>query len=573
LIYDFQNNAHRNKKICFYEYICAKQQIMKLKIFCLGLLATIFANSTSAQKRKSIPSDKPQLIIGIVIEGMRYDYIYRYWDNFGEGGFRRLIEEGAVCRNANYSYMLTQTSPGYATIATGCNPITHGIVSNEWYMQLQEQRIGSVFDAKEKSIGTQNDSYKFSPRNILTTTFTDELQIFNNKNSKVMSISLNPASAILAAGHMGNAAYWFDDVSGNWVTSSYYADSLPRWLTDFNAKRFPDMYIEKDWLPMLSADKYRAGSEKGKSRNTGFTDDHVLGKKINSFMKKNKQYSRLKANPSGNTLTKDLCVNVIMNENLGQDETTDYLNVAFTASDYVSNACGPNSVELEDLYLRLDKDLEHFLQFIDENVGKNNTLIYLTSDHGASNNPTHLQENNIPAGFFNADRAVMLLGTYLNAKYDKGKWVSAYHNNQIYLNHNLIESSGISLQEFENTVCNFMLQFSGVADAVSASTLRSTTFTNGAMAKMQNSFNPKRSGDVIICLEPGWIEQSSGVSSSNSGYNYDTHVPLIWYGWKIKRTRINQPVDMRDIAPTIANFLDIPFPNGTSGNVIEGLIQ
>ena len=214
---------------------------MNLKHFFVGAFAVLFlAEPAMAQKRKSIPSDKPQLIIGIVVEGMRYDYIYRYWDNFGNGGFRKLIEEGAVCRNANYSYMLTQTSPGYATIATGCNPLTHGIVSNEWFMQLQEQQVGSVFDAKEKCIGANADNANYSPRNILTTTFTDELKLFNNGHSKVISVSLNPASAILPAGHMGDAAYWFDDVSGNWVTSSYYADSLPVWLKEFNGKNSAD---------------------------------------------------------------------------------------------------------------------------------------------------------------------------------------------------------------------------------------------------------------------------------------------------------------------------------------------
>lgn len=546
---------------------------MKSKLFIFGTIATLLLScqTLSAQKRKAIPSDKPQLIIGIVVEDMRYDYIYRYWDNFSDGGFRRLIEEGTVCRNANYNYMLTQTAPGYVTIATGCEPIVHGVVSDDWYVQLQEQSVNAVFDAKEKTIGADVEKANYSPRNILTTTFTDEMKLFNNNRSKVVSVSLNPMSAILPAGHMGDCAYWFDDASGLWVTSSYYADSLPGWVNEFNGKKFPDMYIEKDWLPLLSLDKYRAGSEKGKSKSAGFTDDNVLGKKISGILKKTKQYSKLKSNPLGNSLTKDFCVNAIVNEELGQDEYTDYLSVAFTASSDVSRACGPNSVELEDLYIRLDRDLEHFLQFIDENVGKSNVLIYLTSDHGTSYNPALLQSNNIPAGQFNSDRAIMLLGTYLNALYDKGKWVTAYYNNQIYLNHNLIESAGINLQEFETAVCNFMLQFSGVANAVSASTLKSTTFTDGTMCKMQNSFNPKRSGDVIVYLEPGWIEQGNGVSDSNSGYNYDTHVPLIWYGWKVKRQRIGKSVDMRDIAPTIANFLDIPFPNGTTGNVIEEL--
>ena len=548
---------------------------MKSRFFAASLLAALVLTSPAlmAQKRRNIPSEKPQLIIGIVVESMRYDYIHRYWDNFGEGGFRRLIGEGALCRNANYNYMLTQTSPGYATIATGCEPIVHGIVSDAWYVQLQEKNIGAAFDEKVKPVGAEIEKGTYSPRNILTTTFTDEMKLFSNNRSKVFAVSLNPTTAVLPAGHIADAAYWFDDASGLWVTSSYYADSLPAWVNEFNGKKFPDMYIEKDWLPLLPPEKYRAGSERGQSKNAGFSGDNVLGKKINSLLKRTKHYSKLKSNPAGNSLVKDFCVNAIVNEELGQDDDTDYLSIAFSASADVSSACGPNSVELENLYIRLDRDLEHFLQFIDENVGRNNVLIYLTSDHGTSYNPAMLQANNIPAGTFNADRAVMLLGTYLNAKYDKGKWVSAYHNNQIYLNHNLIETAGMKVQDFESVVCDFMLQFSGVANAISASTLKSTTFTDGIMRQMQNSFNPKRSGDVIICLEPGWIAQGSGVSSANSGYNYDTHVPLIWYGWKIKRTRLNQNIDIRDIAPTIANFLDIPFPNGTTGSVIEGLVQ
>ena len=224
------------------------------------------------------------------------------------------------------------------------------------------------------------------------------------------------------------------------------------------------------------------------------------------------------------------------------------------------------------MYVRLDKELEHFLQFIDDNLGKNTVLIYLTSDHGTSYDPQLLQKSNIPAGQFNSDRAIMLLGTYLNALHDKGKWVSAYHNHQIYLNRNLIESAGLKLADFEREVADFMLQFTGVANVVTSSTMVSTDFSQGVFARMQNSFNQKRSGDVIINLEPGWIEQGDFLSTANSAYNYDVHVPLIWYGWKIKRARLNQSIDQKDIAPTISNFLDIPYPNGTTGSVIDGLL-
>ena len=226
---------------------------MKVKILAVSLTAAfiLWGPALMAQKRKNIPSEKPQLIIGIVVESMRYDYIHRYWDNFGEGGFRRLIGEGAFCRNANYNYMLTQTSPGYATIATGCEPIVHGIVSDAWYVQLQEKNIGAAFDEKVKPVGAEIDKGTYSPRNILTTTFTDEMKLFSNNRSKVFAVSLNPTTAVLPAGHIADAAYWFDDASGLWVTSSYYADSLPTWVNEFNGKKFPDMYIEKDWLPLL----------------------------------------------------------------------------------------------------------------------------------------------------------------------------------------------------------------------------------------------------------------------------------------------------------------------------------
>jgi hypothetical protein len=541
-------------------------------LLTLAVINVLSVGDIDAQKRKPMPTERPQLIIGIVIEDMRYDYLFRFWDNFGEGGFKKLIEEGSLCRNASYNYMLTQTAPGFATIATGCEPVVHGVVSDDWYLQLQDQTVNAVFDAKEKPVGSNQAKANYSPRNLLTTTFTDEMKLFNNNRSKIISVALNPAPAILSAGHMGNAAYWFDDESGQWITSSYYMDTLPGWVDTFNLKKFPDLYLQREWLPMLAEERYRAGSEKGQSNTTGFAGDNTFGKTINSFLKKEKQYTRLKSTPFGISLTKDFAISAIVDEKLGQDDYTDYLSIAFTPTANVSQACGPNSVELEDMYIRLDRELEHFLQFVDENLGKNSVLIYLTSDHGSSYDPEKMIKANIPAGEFNSERAIMLLGTYLNALHDKGKWVSAYYNHQIYLNHSLIESAGLKLADFEREVADFMLQFTGVANVITASTLISTDFSQGIFNRMQNSYNQKRSGDVIINLEPGWIEQGNYCSTANSGYNYDIHVPLIWYGWKIKRARLNQAIDLRDIAPTLSNFLDVPFPNGATGHVIDGLL-
>ncbi len=542
-----------------------------IKPVLISILIIFFANLATAQKRKDIPPDKPTLIIGLVIEDMRYDYLYRFWDNFGEGGFKKLIAEGTLCKNANYNYMLTQTAPGFATLATGCEPTVHGIVSDYWYQRIKKLNTYSVFNEKTKTVGVDNDIFPYAPTNILTTTFTDELKLFNNSKSKVIGISIKPEGAVLAAGHLGNSAYWFDDETGKWITSTYYCDSLPTWVNTFNDKKFPEIYIERDWLPMLSLESYQSGAHQGNSNAIGFSSENKFAKRISGFLKKDRVYAMLKTTPFGITLTKDFAISAILNEDLGKDEFTDYISIGFSATSRVSESCGPNSIELEDMYIRLDRELEHFLTFIDEEFGKHNVLVYLTSDHGTAYNPEELKMQGIPAGEFNGERAVMLLGTYLNAIYDKGKWITAYHNKQIYLNRRLIEDSDLKLNEFQDVVAQFMIQFTGVANIITATTLEQSHFSDGVFSYMQNSYNQKRSGDIIINLEPGWIEKGNYISTANSANRYDTHVPLIWYGWKIKRSKISRAIYMEDIAPTISNFLDIPFPNGCTGSVITEL--
>jgi len=541
--------------------------------FSILVLVSILANPLQllAQKHKGIPPEHPQLVIGIVIQDMRYDYLYRFWDNFGDGGFRKLIDEGTLCKNATYNYMLTQNAPGLATIVSGCEPAIHGIVSDNWFQRLQSKKEDAIYDEKEKTIGPNPDGYHFSPGNLLTTTVFDELKLFNNFRSKVVSVSLEANGAIIPAGHLGDEAFWFDDATGKWVTSTYYADSLPTWVKQFNDKNFPDIYLERDWLPMLSLEHYRNGALKGLSKSTGFASENKFAKKISGFIKKGHEYGALEANPFGISLTKDFAISAIVDDSLGMDEYPDFLNITFSPTAKVSQACGPNSIELEDMYIYLDRELAHLLQFLDDNFGKQTVLIYLTSDHGTAYDPNQLIDARIPAGVFNSDRAIMLLGTYLNAIYDKGKWVSTYQDRQIYLNRQLIEDAGLKLNEVQETVSRFMIQFTGVANAATSITLEETHFTQGVFSAMQNSYNQKRSGDVLLNLEPGWIEKGDYLTSSGSANNYDVHVPLIWYGWKIKRNKISRSVDMRDIAPTLSNFLDIPFPNGCTGSVIDEL--
>ena len=543
--------------------------LLKSYLFVFSLILTI--NTVLAQKRKIIITEKPSLIIGIVIEGMRYDYIYKYWDNFNENGFKKIIDKGTLCKNANYNYFLTQTAPGITTIATGCEPTFHGIVSDYWYQRIKNNSTYSVFNTKVKTTGTNIDIYPFAPSNILTTTFSDELKLFNNNKSKVIGISINPESAVLSAGHLGNYAYWLDDISGNWITSSYYCDSLPKWVNKFNNKKIPDVYVNREWLPLLSTNKYRDGEKSGKSKEIGFSSDNKFAKRIARHNNKNNPYSSLKATPYATTLTKDFAISTIINENLGKDKYTDYLSIDFSSTSNVSKYCGVNSIELEDMYIRLDRDLGHLLNFINETIGLHNVLIYLTSDHGTSYNPEELKTHNLPSGVFNSDRAIMVLRTYMNAIYGQGKWVKAYHNKQIYLNRNLIEDTKLNLSEVQDVVSKFILQFNGVSNTITSSVMDKTHFNTGMFSYMQNSYNQKRSGDIFINLEPGWVENNKNSTFANSAYKYDTHVPLIWYGWQIKKGSISNLINIEDIAPTISNLLEIPLPNGCTGKIIEDL--
>jgi predicted AlkP superfamily pyrophosphatase or phosphodiesterase len=539
------------------------------------LLIIVFGSSLYAQKSSRIPSEKPKLIVGIVVEQMRYDFIYKYLDKFGEGGFKRLLNEGTECKNANFNYLFTQTSPGHATIATGTNPSHHGIVAEEWYVRLKNKVVGSVEDEKESTVGGSFDAGKMSPRQLLTSTIGDEIRLSSLMKSKVFGVSLQGKSAILSTGQTANAAYWFDDASGAWVTSSFYKQNFPSWVKEFNDKKIADLYLTQPWemkLPLADYldrclpddNKYELGIE-GKK-----TFPYLLSQ-IPIIDKNKKKFSLLRYTPYGNTYTKDFAISTIVNEQLGKDDYSDLLMVSFSATEYIGQNFGPQSIELMDAYVRLDADLEHFLTFIDQELGKQNVLVFLTSDHGVAHNPDYLADQGIPVGYFSQTAALSLLRSYLNVVYGKGDWIKSYYAQQLYLNQDLIEDSKLKLEDVQQKTAQFLLQFTGVANTISASTLQTIYFPSGVFSKMQNSFNQKRSGDVFINLEPGWIEKNGSPVSHNSAYSYDSHVPLLWYGWKVKRSSIFDPVDIADIAPTISYFLNIAQPNASVGIAIKGL--
>ena len=549
----------------------------KLKTIILLIFSLLFfLNNSFAQNRRAIAPEKPKLIVSIVVEQMRYDFLDRFYNQFGPDGFKRLLLEGSLYKNAHLNYMFTQSAPGYASIYTGTTPSVHGIVADQWYKSLSENRVESTKNKRYKTIGSASLYGQQAPKQIITSTISDELKLVN-KNSKVISIGLEAQAAVISGGHLADASYWLDEQTGKWITSSYYSDSLPTWVKNFNEKENYKRYLDRKWETLKPLKQYTKSRSDTTEYETGFGMNlnvfpYDLAK-ISNIKGNYPDYSILKTVPYGNSYTKDFAIQTIVNEDLGKDAHTDFLMLNFTPSKEISNRFGPLSVEVEDTYLRLDEEISHLLKFLDQEIGKHNVLVILTSNHGVAYAPKYLEERKIPAGNFKSTYSIALLKSYLNASYGKGDWVKLYYNQQIYLNRLLIEDSKLDLEDVQQKIVDFMIQFDGIANAVSSTTLMRSEFNKGMYQKMQNSFNQRRSGDVMLNLKPGRLEDITLTSSSNSPYVYDTHVPLIWYGWRIKRQEISEEVHISDIAPTISLLLNISKPNGSTGKTLTGLVK
>ncbi|MFO7851890.1 MAG: alkaline phosphatase family protein [Bacteroidota bacterium] len=547
----------------------------------ISLFSTLFfvLVHQSYPQNAYIPPEKPRLVIGIVIEQFRYDFIDKSWDMFSEGGFKRLINEGTFCKNASYDFFLTQSAPAHATLATGTVPRHHGIVADNWYIPLREEIIYCTSDRGVNPVGGSFERGLHSPGHLLSSTFGDELKMATGGRAKVYGIGLKEHTAILASGHSADAAYWYDNVTGTWMSSTHYLDSLPAWLNDFNSMLLADTYLDKTWNPLFDLEEYKVCLPDTNKYESGIDGRSVFPydlKKMSTeggIFSKRRDYSFLGKVPASDTYTADLAIRLIEEEGLGEDDITDLLTLTFSATDNIGHNFGPSSVEMADAILRLDRNLEHFLDYVNEKIGKKNVLIYLTSAHGLAEIPDVLRDKKIPAGYFRHNQAMALLKSYFNVKYGQGNWVKGYYEKQVYLNHTLIEDSGLELSEIQRTAARFLTQFTGVSTAVSGSVLADNEFTTGHFAKMRNSFDPLRSGDVIINLKPAWVENDIRVTNHNSVYEYDSHVPLIWYGWKVNRSSITRKVSMNDLAATLSALCKVPFPNACTGEPMTELYR
>jgi predicted AlkP superfamily pyrophosphatase or phosphodiesterase len=543
----------------------------------LIMLASFF-NGVSGQGAY-LPPEKPKLIIGIVVEQLRYDHIERFRDRFSDNGIKRLINEGTYFKNASFEYMLTQSAPGHATIATGAEPSSHGIPSDNWYVPLRNELIYSTKDAQVNPVGGSFESGLHSPVNLQASTFSDELKMATNQKAKVFSVGIKESASILSGGHASDGSFWFDNTTGTWMSSSYYLDSLPGWINDFNALNHAESYLSNSWELFRSKENYNDCLPDSNKFEAGFGSVNYFPYDLKKIRSKEvtgpkDNFSLLRETPFANSLTTSFAMRLIERENLGRDDITDYLSICYSATDYIGHRFGPSSVEMGDAILRLDDEIRYLLSYLNDSIGKRNIVVYFTSSHGISEIPSVLEYNRIPSGYFRQNQAVQLLRSYMNAVYGEGDWIKGYSERQVFLNRTLIEDARLPLDEVQKKVTRFLVQFTGVAAAYPYSAFESNDFGDGNLKRIMNNFNPQRSGDVIITLNPGWVEKEGDyVTNHNSPYEYDSHVPLIWYGWAINRENVTRKVNMADIAATLSSLCKVPYPNACTGQPLIELLR
>ncbi len=535
--------------------------------------------------------DRPRLIVGIVVDQMRYDYLYRYYSSYGSDGFRRLLREGFSCENTLFNFAPTYTGPGHAAIYTGTTPSVNGIIANDWFDRRWNKNRYVTTDTTVWSVGTPKSdarSGRHSPRVLLSSTITDELRLAFAMRSKVVSICLKDRGSILPAGHFPNACYWFDDQTGNWITSTYYPDSLglPAWVQAFNEQRRAHRYLDGVWdkLHQLTYAesfenwlKYKAGNYRPMSLVSPREFPYNLRYWRDSLYQRY-GYSLLRFVPEGNTFTVDFALEAIEKMELGQDDIPDMLCLSFSTPDYCGHQFGIHAEEVQDVYLRLDREVARLLAFLDERLGKEKVLVFLTADHGAAETPHHLSDLQAPAGVFAESRLKDTLNVLLRARLPEASGsrqpVQAIYNQQIWLDRSL-QSAGRTRDIAIEVVKRYLRQQPGIYDVLTVEEAMRLPAEYPFIAEIRRGLHPKRSGDMLFLLEPGWHPDDEyfgkGGTTHGSPYPYDTHVPLVWYGWKIRPGQTVEPVSITDIAPTLAALLHIMRPNGCTGRVIEDL--
>ncbi len=522
----------------------------------------IAANVVKAQQIQ-----RPKLIVGIVVDQMRWDYLYRYYDRYSAGGFKRMMNQGFSCENTFIPYVPTITACGHSAIYSGSVPAITGITGNYWWDREQMKSVYCTEDGSVNTVGSSSSLGKMSPKNLLVTTICDELRLATNFRSKVVGIAIKDRGGILTAGHSANAAYWYDNTTGDWITSTYYMNELPGWVNDFNRQKLVDKYYQQGWQLLYPANTYvqsTADEKKYEAKPFGETFPYDLKK----FAGKN--FGILPVTPFGNNFTTEFAKATIIGEKLGADDITDLLAISFSSPDYIGHTFGPNSIEAEDGFLRLDKELGSLFNFLDTKVGKGKYTVFLSADHGAAQVPEFMQENKLPGGRVFMMTVTGKLNKALKDRYNIDNIIVSDENYQVHLNHPALDSAKTNKKELIQWIVDRFSVEPGVFRAFALEDLNSIPLPARLRKMLNNGYYPLRNGDVQVILLPHYIDAYGSTGTTHGLWNpYDSHIPLLWYGWGIKQGKTNRETFMTDIAPTIAAMLHIQMPSGCTGHVIE----
>ena len=545
--------------------------MMKLKyliIICLFFTSNNYAQDNAIK-------ENPKLVVGIVVDQMRYDYLTRFWDRFGDDGFKKLVNNGYNFKNNHFNYIPTYTGPGHASVWTGTSPMNHGIIGNNWFDKNKGQSVYCTDDASVEPVGTTSKAGKMSPNLLKTTTLGDENRLHTQMRGKTIGVAIKDRGSILPAGHTANAAYWFHGADeGKFISSTFYMKDLPKWVQDFNNSDHAESYL-RTWNSLYELESYTESGNDENSFERGFTGKATatFPYDLDKLKTENGNYGIISQTPFGNDLTTDFALAAIQGEGLGQDENTDILTISFSSTDYIGHNFGVNSKEIQDTYLRLDKNLASLLEYLDENIGENEYTVFLTADHGGVHVPAYLQSVKIPGGYFKDAEFTDSLQEFVKEKYGREDLIQNISNGQIFFNYESLLDADIDARELENNIATYTLQQDQIDKVFTRQDLVSNGFSDGPESLLQNGFNQHRSGDVIFVLDPATIIYPKTGSTHGSGLNYDTHAPLIFYGAGIKKGSTTQRSEITDIAPTMAALLGISFPNGTTGRPLYMMLD
>lgn len=510
---------------------------------------------------------RPKLVVGIVVDQMKVEYLYRFNNDFSENGFKRLMNNGFTYHNLHINYMPSYTAPGHASIYTGATPSIHGIVGNEWFSRSLNKEIYCTDDSSVKTLGNGSEKEGLmSPKNLQATTITDELRLATNFKGKVIGMSLKDRGAILPAGHFANWAFWYSK-TGSFISSSYYGEKLPEWVDEFNNEKRFMTYINDGWNTLKPLETYDESLDDENPYEGKMGDSKAVFPYNLKAMFEKKDAGIIKSTPFGNNILADFAKKAVEKEQLGQDEHTDFLAVSFSSTDYVGHNLGPRSIELQDTYLRLDETIADFLNYLDANVGKNNYLLFLTADHAGAENAKFLRDNKYDVKNIKPSEIEKSLKEYSN-KFFGADLVLNYSNFNLFFNKRTIEENNLNLASVKQSFKEFLLTQNYVKRVFTEEEILNNSGNNNFLNLIANGFDVTQNGDLLILEKPGYLEYGDTGTTHGSTYSYDTHIPLIFYGWNIKKGENHDKKSVTEIAPTVAQKIKVAFPNGTESKVL-----